>query len=62
MNRGNSEDNWKHFNNNVAEQQSSLNDGQLACKVLDMYEMLDDRARRDLSEWEKRLLEIRVTT
>ena len=58
MNWDNIEDNWKHIKSNVTEQWGNLNDGQLASRVLDTYESLDDMTELELSDWQLRLSDI----
>jgi hypothetical protein len=57
MNWDNIEDNWKHFKSDVTEQWGTLTDGQLAGRVLDKCEELDEG--EELSDWQQRQREIK---
>lgn len=58
MNWDNIEDNWKHFKSDVTQQWGTLTDGQLASRVLDTYEIVNEDEERELSDWQQRVSEI----
>ena len=61
MNWDSMESNWVHLAGNPTERWDNLTDRQLAGRVQEQYGMtnVDDEARRELTDWQQRLSEIK---
>ena len=58
MNWDRIENNWKTIKGNVTEQWDELSEDRLAGRIQEAYEISDDEAQPELTDWQRRLIEI----
>ena len=58
MNWDRIEGNWNRIKGNVVEQWDDLTADQLVSRIQETYDIADDEAERELTDWQQRLSEI----